>query len=47
MEIDAGLLKRSRMGLDARPLFVAGHMFLHGLEGQYAERLARIEAKFG
>jgi len=44
---NADLLKRSKMRLDARPLFVAGYIFLHGLEEQYAVRLARIEVKFG
>jgi len=46
-ESDANLLKRSNMRLDARPLFVAGNIFLYGIEEQYTERLARIEAKFG
>lgn len=46
-EHDTALLKRSKMRLDARPLFVAGYMFQHGLEEQYADRLARIEASFG
>jgi len=46
-EADAALLKRSKMRLDARPLFVAGRVFLQGLEEQYADRLARIEASFG
>jgi len=41
------LLRRSKMRLDARPLFVAGNIFQLGLEEQYAERLARIEARFG
>ena len=44
---DATLLKRSKMRLDARPLFVAGRIFLQGLEDQYADRLARIESQFG
>lgn len=46
-EKDASLLNRSKMGLDARPLFVAGNMFLRGMEEQYEQRIARIEAKFG
>jgi len=46
-ETDVELLRRSKMRLDARPLFVAGYIFLHGLEEQYTERLARIEAKYG
>jgi len=44
---DTNLLKRSKMGLKARPLFVAGYIFLQGLEEQYTDRLARIEARFG
>jgi aminoglycoside 2''-phosphotransferase len=43
VETDGKLVERSKMRLDARPLFVAGYMFLHGIEEQYAERLARIE----
>jgi aminoglycoside 2''-phosphotransferase len=46
-EGDAALLKRSKMRLDARSLFVAGRFFLQGLEDQYADWLARIEARFG
>ena len=46
-ETDVNLLERSKMRLDARPLFVDAYIFLHGLEEQYADRLARIEAKFG
>lgn len=46
-ETDTDLLKRSNMRLEARPLFVAGYIFQHGLEEQYEERLARIEARFG
>ena len=44
---DPALLKRATMRLDARPLFVAGRIFLQGLEEQYADRLACIEARFG
>ena len=45
-EADSALLKRSKMRLDARPLFVAGRIFLQGLEEQYADRLTCIEARF-
>lgn len=47
IESDTALLKRSKMRLEARPLFVAGNIFLNSMEEQYANRLARIEAKFG
>jgi aminoglycoside 2''-phosphotransferase len=46
-EDDSALLKRSKKRLEARPLFVAGRIFLQGLEEQYADRLARIEEKLG
>ena len=45
-EKDAGLLKRSKLRLFARPLFTAGYIFANGLEDQYASRLARIEEVF-
>ena len=45
-EKDAGLLKRSKLQLLARPLFVAGYIFANGLEDQYAFRLARIEETY-
>jgi aminoglycoside 2''-phosphotransferase len=44
---DLGLLRRSEMRLAARPLFVAGYIFVNGLTEQYAARLARIESMFG
>jgi hypothetical protein len=43
---DTDLLKRSKLRLLARPLFVAGYFFANGLEDQYASRLARIEDVF-
>jgi len=43
---DTDLLKRSKLRLLARPLFVAGYFFTNGLEDQYASRLARIEDVF-
>ncbi|HSG41854.1 MAG TPA: phosphotransferase [Anaerolineales bacterium] len=43
---DNDLLKRSKLRLLARPLFVAGYFFANGLEDQYASRLARIEETF-
>jgi len=43
---DAGLLKRSRMRLLARPLFVAGYFFANGYENEYASSFARIEEVF-
>lgn len=45
-ERDAALLKRSKLRLLARPLFVAGYIFSNGLEDQYASRLTRIEDAF-
>lgn len=43
---DNALLKRSKMRLEARPLFYAGYIFANELEDQYASRLARIEEAF-
>jgi len=46
VEKDLGLLKRSKLRLLARPLFVAGYIFANGLENQYGSRLATIEEIF-
>jgi len=45
-EKDAGLLRRSKLRLLARPLFMAGYVFANSLEDQYTSRLARIEDVF-
>jgi hypothetical protein len=45
-EKDAGLLKRSKLRLLARPLFNAGYVFANGLKDQYATHLSRIEDTF-
>jgi len=45
-EYDAALLKRSRMRLLARPLFVAGYVFANGYDKEIASSLARIEGVF-
>jgi len=43
---DTDLLKRSKLRLLARPLFVAGYIFSNCIEEQYASRLVRIEDAF-
>jgi len=43
---DEALLKRSKMRLAARPLFVAGYIFANGPKNEYPSRLARVEESF-
>ena len=43
---EAALLKRSRIRLLARPLFVAGYIFANGCDEEVASSLARIEEVF-
>jgi len=42
-----GLWRRSKLRLAARPLFVAGRLFAHGLQEGYSARLDHIETLFG
>jgi len=45
-EMDDNLLKRSKLRLEARPLFYTGYIFTIGIEDQYASRIAFIEETF-
>lgn len=44
--IDDNLLKRSKLRLEARPLFYTGYIFASGSKNQYASRITHIEEMF-